>query len=258
MSTILSLGDSGVSTLQLILAKQGFDCGEDVVTRIFGLSTQSEVKLFQACHIDSNGKSLVVDGIVGPDTWWALYHPTDSIQHQLVEDMPIQQASNPIAQAALDSAWAELRKGIKECPDGSNRGSEIDLYTGMSGKPVSMVGPRWCAYFVSWNFAKSPGGSPFGRIGGAQSIVFWCQKHIPDSVIMRDANTPFFPKPGDIAIIAENQTHGHVVHVAAAWKGFCWTVEGNCGNAVRTRKLPVLSFRYIVNFDNVARVRGLM
>ena len=173
---ILSIGMSGgdVPDLHQILIEQGFGCGEDpnAYPQIFGPATESAVKLFQASHDGPDSRVLAVDGVVGPSTWWALENPSGSAQGQpgqVLPDMPSQAASNPIAAAALQSAWVELHKQVFEIPDGSNRSPEIDLFTGMSGKPLSISGPAWCAYFVSWNFAKAPHGSPFGRIGGAQS-----------------------------------------------------------------------------------------
>ena len=167
-SPVLALGDRSASTVILhqSLIEQGFDCGDDSSSQVFGPATESAVKLFQASHIGPLKGNLTVDGIVGPATWWALRHPSGEAQHQFLDDMPVQKASNPIAEAALASAFAELQLGICESPDGSNRGQEIDLYTGMTGKSPSLLGPKWCAYFVSWNFAKAAGGSPFGRIGG--------------------------------------------------------------------------------------------
>lgn len=41
---------------------------------IFGKKTKLSVLLFQKDHKDSNGKPLVVDGIAGPATIWALTH----------------------------------------------------------------------------------------------------------------------------------------------------------------------------------------
>ena len=255
--SVLTLGDNGVdvSLLQQDLMKQGFDCDGDLASDIFGPATNSAVKLFQASHIGPDGENLSVDGIVGQATWWALNHPSGLDQHQFITDVPpIQEASNSIAAVAVISASVELIKNVREVPDGSNRGPEIDLYTGMAGKSPSLLGPKWCAYFVSWNFAKAPGGSPFGKIGGAQSIVFWCKKHISSSVMTIGS----FPKPGDIGIIAEDQEHGHAVHIVAVQGGTCWTIEGNCGNAVRSRKRLVSSFRYFVNFDAYAQAKGLM
>lgn len=265
--TILSIGMSGgdVPALQQILIEQGFSCGEDPNSspQVFGHSTDSAVKLFQASHDGPDKKCLSVDGVVGPHTWWALENPSGSAQGQpgqVLPDMPSQDASNPIAAAALQSAWVELHKQVFEIPDGSNRSPEIDLYTGMSGKPLSVPGPAWCAYFASWNFAKAPGGSPFGRIGGAQTIAKYCLVHIPGSVIVvPPSDGPLDhisylgdAKAGDLGVIADGQEHGHVVQFAAVLDDTAWTVEGNCGNAVRSRKREIGSFKYIVNFDRLA------
>ena len=267
LHTILSIGmiDSDVSVLHQILIEQGFSCGEDPnsVPQVFGVSTDSAVKLFQASHDGPDKRVLSVDGIVGPDTWWALENPSGSAQGQpgqVLPDMPSQEASNPIAAAALQSAWVELHKQVFEIPDGSNRSPEIDLYTGMSGKPLTVPGPSWCAYFASWNFAKAPGGSPFGRIGGAQTIAKYCGVHIPASVV--SGSIFVFPsslsvKPGDLGIIVNGQEHGHVVQFAAVVDDTVWTVEGNCGNAVRSKRRAIATFKYIVNFDAYAKSLGL-
>jgi Putative peptidoglycan-binding domain-containing protein len=256
---VLSLGDrnESVSILQQALIEQGFDCGDDSFSQVFGPATEAAVKLFQASHIGPLKGNLDVDGNVGPATWWALRHPSGEAQHQapFVDAMPVQKASNPIAEAALASAFAELHLEVVESPDGSNRGAEIDLYTGMVGKPITMIGPPWCAYFVSWNFAKSPGGSPFGRIGGAQSIALYCQRNIPGSVSA--VRSAFSPRCGDIGVIANGQVHGHAVQVAAVQDAALWTVEGNSGNAVRTKKRAIDTFRYFVNFDAYAKLKGL-
>ena len=256
-ATVLSIGDKGaaVGVLHQALIEQGFDCDGDTFQAIndFGPATESAVKLFQACHIGPNKENLTVDGIVGPATWWALDHSSGSDQHQPITDMPIQVASNPIAAAALASALVELSKDVREVPDGSNRGPEIDLYTGMEGRPIPPVGPPWCAYFVSWNFARTRV-SPFGRIGGAQTIAHWCLKHIPSSIrYLRN-----FPSCGDIGIIANDQVHGHAVHIQAALDGNVWTIEGNSGNAVRSRKRLVTEFKWFVNFDFYAMSHGIV
>ena len=260
---ILSIGMSGgdVPELHQILVEQGFSCGEDSNSspQVFGHSTDSAVRLFQASHDGPDGKCLSVDGVVGAATWWSLVNPSGTAQGQpgqVLSDMPSQDPSNAIAAAALQSAWLELHKQVFEIPDGSNRSPEIDLFTGMSGKPLSIAGPPWCAYFVSWNFAKAPHGSPFGRIGGAQAIAHACQNSIPNSVIV----APFsdgMVRPGDIGIIANGQDHGHAFHVAAVLGGIAWTVEGNSGNAVRSRKRAIDTARYYINFDDCAKSLGL-
>jgi Putative peptidoglycan binding domain len=268
---VLSIGDKGsdVARLQQILIGQGYDCGVDLDSSVFGPSTDSAAKLFQAGHVGPDGKCLAVDGVVGPATWWALENPSGSAQHQPTGDVPEQDASNPIAAAALASARAELAKGVREFPDGSNRGPEIDVYTGMEGVPIPPLGPAWCAYFASWNFARAPGGSPFGCIGGAQSIVHYCLKNIPGSVVDMAAQhsaiatmslSPsclYVPRCGDLGVIANGQIHGHAVQVAASQDGIIWTIEGNSGNAVRMRQRQVGACRWYVNFDAFAKSKNL-
>jgi hypothetical protein len=58
-------------------------------------------------------------------------------------------------------------------------------------------------------------------------------------------------------VIPAGSGRGHVFQVAAVLDGLAWTVEGNSGNAVRTRRRPVASARWYVNFDRYARERGL-
>ena len=254
---VLLAGVTGdyVAQLHQALTEEGYDCGEDAYSApaVFGPDTEAEVRLFQAGHAGPDGHPLVADGVVGPATWWALQHPSGDQQAGLVAlpDMPAQQATNVVAAAALASAWAELRAGVREVPDGSNRGPRVDAYTGVTGDGD---GPPWCAYFVSWNFSQAPGGSPFGKVGGALAIVRSCEKNIIACVT--DTQGPSYspsrcrpPQAGDVGVIDDGGGHGHALHVAAVLGDTLWTVEGNSGNAVRTRRRPVKSVRWFLNFD---------
>jgi len=60
-----------VTTLQEILNNLGYPVKID---GIFGTETRNMVLNFQENNTDSSGAPLVVDGIVGPKTWWALTH----------------------------------------------------------------------------------------------------------------------------------------------------------------------------------------
>lgn len=64
----LTLGSTGgaVAILQTLLARKGFSPG--AADGIFGPHTLAEVRAFQA------SRGLDVDGIVGPQTWYALTH----------------------------------------------------------------------------------------------------------------------------------------------------------------------------------------
>jgi hypothetical protein len=258
-----------VAALHQALAENGFPCerSSEVTLHVFGSGTLEAVKLFQSCNVGPDKLPLVPDGVVGPKTWWSLADcGTEPLDHAtlpsgVLPDMPAQVPSNHVAGAALASAWVERRRRVREAPNGSNRGPMVDLYTGFSGRPPTVVGPPWCAYFASWNFARAPGGSPFGRVGGARAIVEYCQEHLPGSVVDVAAPGAFartapLVQAGDLGIIETGPGHGHVFHVAAALDGVVWTVEGNSGNAVRTLKRQVSSVRWFVNFDRYARERG--
>jgi hypothetical protein len=264
-----------VAALHQSLAENGFSCpGVEVFARppVFGPETLVAVRSFQACNVGPDGEHLAPDGVVGPRTWWSLedvYFIHDRHEPGFTEalpDMPVQQASNPVASAALLSAWGEQVRRVREVPSGSNRGPRVDLYTGFTDKPLEIKGPPWCAYFASWNFSKAPGGSPFGRLGGALAIVDYCREHFPGSVV--DVSDPGACSPGrrlvqvgDLGVVDTGGGHGHAFQVAAvrdgSRDGLAWTVEGNSGNAVRTRKRSVSSARWYVNFDRYARERGL-
>jgi hypothetical protein len=274
LSTLMigSLGND-VAKLHQSLADNGFSCDGDSACEpsIFGPETLGQVKLFQSCNLGPDRRHLEVDGVVGVNTWWALeragseplYEGTDGLLGTL-PDMPIQDASNKVAAVALASAWAELRNGVRELPNGSNRGPEIDVYTGLEGQHTYIAGPAWCAYFASWNFAKAPGGSPFGRMSGAQAIVTYCRHNLPGSVLdirsldlLPTSDLSSVVRVGDLGVIPTGPVHGHVLQVAAVKDGMIWTVEGNCGNAVRTRKRPIASVRWYVNFDRYATERKI-
>lgn len=267
----VKLGSTGavVAALHQQLAECGFPCasGGELSPPVFGPETLEAVKLFQACNVGPEGEHLVPDGVVGPRAWWSLQFCglddlTSPASSRGLPDMPVQEASNSVAAAALESAWDENRRRVWEVPNGSNRGPRVDAYTGLSGEPPGVKGPPWCAYFASWNFSHAPGGSPFGRVGSAQGIVDYCRHHFPGSVVdLTDpgafARTAPLVQAGDLGVVDTGGGRGHVFQVAAVQVPTAWTVEGNSGNAVRTRKRPVASARWYVNFDRYARERGL-
>src|SRR5687768_15822060 len=75
MKIPLQSGDTGedVKLVQRLLASQGHFDG--AIGGNFGPVTKKAVLYFQMTHLGQNGKPLEVDGVVGPDTWWALQNP---------------------------------------------------------------------------------------------------------------------------------------------------------------------------------------
>jgi len=144
---MLERGDQGpeVGKLHQILLENGFDIGLDLHDQFFGWDTANAVCMFQASHLDADGKPLKVDGIVGPKTEFALQHPSGLKQVQTLETLPQnQRAANAKTEVLLSTAMGEYKKNVHEEPDGSNRGERIDIYTGFVGKPTDRVGPPWC------------------------------------------------------------------------------------------------------------------
>jgi len=82
-----------VTTLQEILNTLGYPVKID---GIFGTETRTAVLKFQETHSDENGAPLVVDGIAGPKTWWALTHAT-ALPGTLVDTTPRAPTTSKIA-----------------------------------------------------------------------------------------------------------------------------------------------------------------
>lgn len=211
---------SDVGKLQQALIEAGYPIDpSEASSSYFGPSTKNAVEAFQHAHVGPDGHVLAEDGIVGPATSWAL-------EHQNGGGTPIatapgwrraQEEPAPVRNV-LARAIAEI--GVREEPDGSNRGPRVDLYTAPN------FGEPWCADFVSWAWNCADGGSPFGHIRGVYTIEDWARKH---GRIVVD------PQPGDLFLILRPPSHGHtglVVSVSDDGRAIS-TVEGNAGNAVR-------------------------
>jgi hypothetical protein len=238
----VKLGSLGkpVVDLQQALIEAGFDVGVDASDHVFGHDTYAAVLKFQSEHFGPDGKALSIDGVVGDDTWWAIQHPAAEPAPGS-GDAPRQEVGGRLAATALEAAMGELQAGSKESPSGSNRGSRVDLYTGLAGKPATLAGPPWCAFFVSWCFAQNPGGSPFGTIGGALNIAHWAERN--NCAITRGTLPPL---AGDIFVINRDGIHGHTGLVRAVVGDQIQTVEGNSVNAVRSIPRPIATLQSFV------------
>jgi len=246
---LIERGDRGdvVAKLHQILIEEGYNIGTDSADGFFGRDTFNAVHLFQGGHIGPDGKPLVVDGSVGDKTWWALQNPSGVEQVGQVAEPVIQRVPYgfSIAEAALAAAKGEYAAGVKEIPNGSNRGERIDIYTGCVGKPLDIKGPSWCAYAVSWCFAQNRKGSPFGRIGGAQNILYWAKKN-GCALIPGVAK----PQPGDVFVIAHGDVHGHCGIVEAVNGNMLTCLEGNSGNRWARRERDISTITGLVRIKD--------
>src|SRR3954468_4770640 len=119
-------------------------------------------------------------------------------------------------------ARKELKLGVREIPDGSNRAPAIRRYeTATRG---AMFGAPWCAYFVSYvaRRAGAPIGAGGSGIGYVPYIRAWAKQ------TRRWTRTPH---AGDLVTFPQHV--GIVENVYA--NHTLTTIEGNAGNAVRRR-----------------------
>jgi hypothetical protein len=124
-------------------------------------------------------------------------------------------------------AFAKEKIGVRESPPGSNRGPEVDVFTGGRAEP-------WCAHFVSWCVERT-GTSPFGHVPSVASLRSWAEQK--GCYLGAEGHRP---RPGDIFTMARHDSTGKLV---GGHTGFVAgvssdgssieTVEGNLGDAVK-------------------------
>src|SRR3954471_12700306 len=119
-------------------------------------------------------------------------------------------------------ARRELKLGVREVPDGSNRAPAIRRYeTATRG---AMFGAPWCAYFVSYIARKA--GAAIGPSGSGLGYVPYIRSWAKQTKRWKAT-----PRAGDL--ITFPQHVGIVENVYA--NHTLTTIEGNAGNAVRRR-----------------------
>lgn len=193
----------------------------------FGRETRQAVRLFQARHVDSDGRSLKQDGEVGPATWAVLFETDESRD----------EAASRLATRAIEIAGREADRGVKEQPRNSNRSPEVDEYLRRAGAPL---GCAWCCAFVYWcmDEAARALAQPNPMVKTAGCINHWnrAEAHGARRIPITDAkNNPALIKPGMIFIISHGKGLGHTGFVERVQGGLLHTVEGNT-DATKTRE----------------------
>lgn len=158
------------------------------------MNTQ-ELREFQAAHTDWCGKPLVVDGVLGHKTRWAL---------DIARLEPMRQEQ--VARACSCVGKAEV--------GGANRGELQDMLNRRAGVPL---GSPYCAAGASW--ALSVPGAPEVRQASAMGLL-------------RSLRRVTLIQPGDVGGAPTSPTTGHVGVVIAQGPGVVWMVEFNHGNTV--------------------------
>jgi hypothetical protein len=131
---------------------------------------------------------------------------------------PLPGAERDIPRAITLVARAELAKGVREAPRGSDNSSEIARY-----RAALVPRPRpaaWCAFFASW--VTRTAGAPLGRhgdgIASAAGVRSWAQ---------RTGRWRHSPLPGDVAVFS-----GHVGIVTSVDGSRMTTIDGNWSDRV--------------------------
>jgi peptidoglycan hydrolase-like protein with peptidoglycan-binding domain len=231
---VLKFGSSGpdVIVLQKMLQSSGHFDGEALGN--FKGKTDSAVRYFQMTHINKDGRFLDVDGVVGPETWWALMHPDGSAQKSGIKPEPPTvkkgQRSTAVERRMKLLAWAlkEYKKGVKEVPSGSNWSPRIKEYLGHVG--IDYPAP-WCQAFTSSGHIETFNYYPGIITGGVWKA--WNDARRKGTAIKNDGS--YKPRPGDRAFQLHGDGTGHTFYVVKASKDFKYvnTIEGNAGNRVK-------------------------
>jgi hypothetical protein len=231
---LLRFGDVGdeVKVLQSLLQSQGYFPA--ALGGHFQEKTKQAVVYFQQTHLGRDGKPLEVDGEVGDDTWWALYHPSGIPQKSNIPAI-LPAKLTPMRAKVLKTAAAEHQAGVHEVPDGSNWGDGVSKYLEEGGSPADC----WCCFFWSWCVHSALGEHPFGKPMGIV-LTTWQQAKAKGWAMEKAG---YAPVPGDAFVMLYKDDSGKlkgtghigfVLRVDKARNATAFnTVEGNCGNRVK-------------------------
>jgi len=195
----------------------------------FGPRMEQAVKLFQARHVDADGRPLRQDGEVGSLTWSALFGS---------DTVPTSDASSdPFLARVLQIAAAEEAKPVREVPKNSNRGPQVDAYLRRAGVAPGL---SWCCAFVYWCFDETA--QVLGRtnpmVKTAGCLDHWRRAPAQGAqriLTSQAVENPDVVKPGMIFIIDHGRGLGHTGLVEKVAGGLITTIEGNT-DASRTRE----------------------
>jgi hypothetical protein len=217
-------------------------------TSTFNPEVAKSVRAMQMQTVDIAGRPLVVDGIVGPVTQWALDRRRGRVgeleQAPAIEKLALPPAAGPqIGLAALKVAIAEMDAGHGEI-GGDNRGPHVRRYL----NDLAPEGKDWCAGFVSFCFRETGLPMPFKYSVGARDI-----RNQMRSAGHEVTPTPIDPpRPGDIIVwwrTSPTGWQGHVGIVHSCSGGLLRTIEGN-----RTPKVG----SFVYTLGSIQRLLGFV
>jgi hypothetical protein len=211
-----------IRALQARLLARG--CGPVGASGSFDDATVLGVKRFQVRFSDLTGRPLVVDGIVGPVTWDALFGRGPTVAVSAI--------APSLATDALEFALAEV--GVLEAPPHSNRGPRVDQYARAVGLDPA-DGLPWCVAFAYWCFAQAAARAqktnPLPKTAGVLKHWHTASKLAGVQIVKgTDAvENPALVQPGFLFAMDFGGGVGHLGFIAEVAGGHLVTIEGNTG-----------------------------
>jgi len=191
----------------------------------FGDDTETAVRLFQARSVDESGNPLEIDGVVGEQTWAALFGIPSTPAR------PASPAGGTLIAEVLDIAADQI--GVREQPLGSNRGPEVDQY--LDSVTPGLHGQPWCMAFIYFCFAQAAASlnvrNPAPRTAGVKRS-FQLAGSTPGATVVTAAEARRDPSlvVRMIFYIDTGGITGHAGFVADIVGGTLVTIEGNTNN----------------------------
>ncbi|WP_425617944.1 peptidoglycan-binding protein [Anatilimnocola sp. NA78] len=187
-----------------------------IVDGSFGAKTKQAVMTLQSA------RRLMVDGVVGEQTWAALDQAGGPGQPPPPPlPPPAGAVISTLVEKAVQIALAE--NGVREEPAGSNRGAKVDAYNAAAGVGN---GALWCMSFVYWSFqqaaAQTGQTNPMPKTAYCPFLYQWAKDH------QKLVTTP---QRGDIFLVKGlREGKPSVIHTGIVTGGSINTVEGNTNN----------------------------
>lgn len=226
---------------------------------------------YSSAFIDTNQLANKADGIINELRHLNLVSGPSSLGNYVLGYVPTanitQRTTN--AENALSKALGELALGVVENPACTNRGTRVDVYTGVRGSDPVISGNRvrsgvcgraWCAYFVRWCLNEA--GISNTVSGAAVSVKRWGRSngwyHLV-SAIRPMRGDIFFKQPSGgnshpcdtNPCVSRGPGSGHVGFVTGMSGSNVQTVEGNINvsssnDGIRTYTRPLSDLEGVV------------
>lgn len=209
--TMLRIGSKGeaVRHIQNLLISRGYSCGASGADGDFGQGTYNAICAFQEAN------RLDVDGVVGSQTWNALYG---------CGNYSVNIGGSAGVQRFLDVARSQL--------------GYVEGYENMTkyGAWYGSNGVAWCAMFVSWCAGQA------GILGSLVPRYSWCESGASwyrARGRYRTRTSGYRPLPGDIIFYSHGSDYYHTGIVEYVNGNEVHTIEGNTSDAVRRRTYDI-------------------